>query len=106
MTKLPESIFDLIDLEGFRLRPGMYLGLKNIDVLNAFIDGYQYALESYNVKDEKSIKFEEFRGWVLGEYARPQYTGGWKHIILEDCQEDQGKSMDKFFELYDRFKKR
>jgi hypothetical protein len=82
----------------------MYLGLKSIDILNAFIDGYQYALNSYNVKDEKNIKFEHFREWVLLQYSRPSYSGGWKHIILEDCEGDQEKSMDKFFELYDQFK--
>jgi hypothetical protein len=104
MTELPESIFDLIDLESFRLRPGMYLQIKSIDVLRAFIDGYQYALDSYKVKDEKNERFEKFREWVLEYYSRPQYTGGWNHIILENCKGDQEKSVDKFFELYDKFK--
>ena len=104
MTKLPESIFELIDTESFRLRPGMYLGEKSINVLNAFIDGYQYALDSYNIKDEKNIKFERFRDWVIEYYSRGEYSGGWMHLILEDCNGDQQKSVDKFFDLYDKFK--
>ena len=104
MTEPPQSIFDLIDLESFRLRPAMYIGLKSIDVLDAFIGGYQYALDSYEIKDEKNTRFERFREWTLGQYARPNYAGGWKHIILEHSRGDQEKSVDTFFELYDRFK--
>lgn len=104
MTKLPESIFELIDTKSFRLRPGMYLGQKSIDVLNAVIDGYCYALDSYKITDKRSEEFEKFREWVIKYYSRRQYTGGWKHLILEDCKGDQQKSVDKFFELYDKFK--
>jgi hypothetical protein len=104
MTKLPKSIFELIDTEGFRLRPGMYLGEKSIDVLEAFIDGYQYALDSFEITDERNTEFEKFRGWVIKYYERGQYSGGWKHLILEDCKGDQQKSIDRFFDLYDKFK--
>ena len=72
--------------------------------MNAFIDGYQYALNSYKIKDDKNKRFEKFRGWVLQYYSRPVYTGGWKDLILEDCKGDQQKSVDQFFELYDQFK--
>ena len=82
----------------------MYLQAKRIDVLRAFIDGYQYALDSYGVKDNRNDRFKKFREWVLEHYSRPQYAGGWNDIILEDCKGDQQKSVDKFFDLYDKFK--
>jgi hypothetical protein len=104
MSDFPNSIFELIDTESFRQRPGMYLGQKNIDLLNAFIDGYQYAIEAFEISDFKSLKFKKFRIWVLAYYKAGQYTGGWKDIILEKCNGDRQKAVDTFFDLYDHFK--
>jgi len=105
MIKLPKSIFELIDTESFRERPGMYLGQNNIDLLSAFIDGYQYAIDSYQILDEKNIRFEHFRDWVIKFYSAGQYTGNWKNLILDNCNGDNQKAVDTFFTLYDTFRK-
>ena len=104
LTEFPKSIFELIDTKSFRERPGMYLGQKNIDLLSAMIEGYQYAIDSYEILDDKSIRFEKFRDWVVNFYNAGEYTGSWKHLILDDCNGDSQKAVDTFFNLYDRFK--
>jgi hypothetical protein len=82
----------------------MYLGQKSILMLSAFIDGYQYALHSFEISDHKSTKFDDFRNWVIHFYKAGQYSGGWHHLILDNCNDDDQKALDIFFELYDRFK--
>src|SRR5687767_14450943 len=103
MTRLPASLFDLIDTDSFRQRPGMYLGQKSIALLNALINGYIYAVDSYQISDDKEIKFRTFRDWVVKFYHAGQYNGGWEHLILEKCNGDSEKAVDTFFDLYDRF---
>jgi len=82
----------------------MYLGQKSIDLLSAFIEGYQYAIDSYQIIDEMETRFQKFRVWVINFYHAEEYTGGWKQVILDNCDDDSEKAVDVFFDLYDQFK--
>jgi len=103
MEQLPKSIFALLASESFRTRPGMYIGEKKISILRAFIDGYFYATESKNTTSSEKEKFAEFHDWVANYFGWYESTAGWKNIILKECDGDEEKAVDKFFEVYDKF---
>ena len=99
MKQHPNSIFELLSSENFRFRPEMYIGKKNVTILRAFIDGYFYA-ENNSLEKEK---FEEFHDWVANYFGWFESTAGWNNIILEECNGDEEKAIDKFFEIFDKF---
>ena len=106
MTKLPKSIFDLIDMEDFRKRTSMYIGDKKITALKSFIDGYFYAIWANDIEVDDKIRFDDFPDWVAKQFKWTESTGGWSKIILDECNGDEHLAVDKFFELYDKFKTR
>lgn len=106
MTKPPKLIFDLLDTENFRKRTAMYTGDKKITALRAFIDGYFYATWTYDIKIEDKMRFDDFHDWVAQQFNWKESTAGWSRIILYECNGDENLTVDKFFELYDRFKVR
>lgn len=105
--KYTESIFDLINEENFRKRTAMYIGEKKISILKGFIDGYFYGLDVKEIHlRESEPKFVNFSDWVANHFNWAESTAGWKNIILKECDGDEKLSVDKFFELYDKFKKK
>ena len=103
--KYTESIFDLMNEENFRKRTAMYIGEKKINILKGFIDGYFYGLDVKEIHlRESEPKFEKFSDWVANHFNWYESTAGWKNIILKECDGDEKLSVDKFFELYDKFK--
>ena len=106
MTKLPKSIFDLLDTDDFRTKTVMYIGDKSIMALKSFIDGYFYAIRANNIDADDNIKFDDFHDWVAGQFNWKESTAGWSRIILRECNENEELAIDKFFVLYDKFKTR
>jgi hypothetical protein len=106
MRGISESIFDLLDNDHFRRMSGMYLGQKRIDILRGLLEGYMNAVKYWNITDDKAIKFERFREWLIEYYSEGQYNAGWDYLILYHCNNDQYKAVDTFFELYDKFNSR
>jgi hypothetical protein len=106
MKMLPKSIFDLIDTEDFRTRTAMYIGDKKITALRSFVDGYFYATLTNNIEVEDKVNFNDFHDWVAKQFKWKESTAGWSRIILDECNGDEKFAVDKFFELYDRFKTR
>jgi len=104
--KYIESIFDLMNDENFRKRTAMYLGEKKISILRGFIVGYLYGLDAKEIQlRESEPKFEKFNDWVANHFNWYESTAGWNNIILKECGGDEKLAVDKFFELYDKFKK-
>ena len=101
MNKLPK-IKELINMHSFRTRTAMYIGEKKISILKSFFDGIYYSLEAYNVNEE--YIFNGFDDWIANYYGWTECTAGWKNIILSECNEDEEKAVDEFFNLYDKFK--
>lgn len=106
MTKLPKSIFELIDSDNFRKRTPMFTGDKGISALDSFIQGYFYAILANDIDIKGEIKFDEFPDWVAQYFKWTESTAGWRRIILQECKNDEDKALIKFFELYDKFKLR
>lgn len=104
-NKLKESIFDLITDANFRKRTAMFISEKKLSVLRGFMDGYFYGIDSKEIQlEESEPKFEKFKDWVANYFNWEYSTAGWKNIIIKECGGDENLAVDKFFELYDKFK--
>ena len=102
---LPKSIFELIDSESFRKRTAMYIGEKSISNLRIFMDGYQ-ACELFNEIKTKGTKppFWIFFNWICKYYNHSGSYSWWDGIILQNCENDEAKAIDTFFERFDEFR--
>lgn len=103
MAQLPSSIFDLLESENFRKRPGMYLAFPTISILFGFITGYFYAVDANDVTLEDMDKLNGFNDFVANHYRWPESMAGWRNIILKESGGDEEKAFTTFFELYDGY---
>ena len=103
MVQLPPSIFDLLESENFRRRPGMYLSSPTISILFGFITGYFYAVDANDVTLKDMDKLNGFNDFVANHYGWLESTAGWRNIILKESGGDEKKAFTRFFELYDVF---
>lgn len=105
MNKIDKmGISDAIDT--IRKRPGMYLGSKSITALSHFLNGYQFAQQDYGVGGVERLFPLNFK--FMHEFTKIQLCKddnlGWCNHILNACDGDEEKALDKFWELYDEFK--
>ncbi len=85
-------------------RPSMFVGSKSLTplyhYLNGYIDGARATLANAGFPD-----FEWFSSWVKGlEKSGYDLSAGWLHHILAVCGNDEGKALERFFELLEEFK--
>ncbi len=101
-----KTIFDTLNLPRFRECPALFLGKKDLSILQAWIDGYMDACD--DAEEEKRI--ETPNGLpisLLRDYIacmeQTESTGGIDHILRKaaDGQEDQ--AWGKFFAYLDSF---
>ncbi len=84
----------------------MYLGKKSITLLSAFINGYNFAIETNNIPVPEEIPpFGQFYDWIARYYKSKLSTAEWHNIILQEVG-DEVKALDVFFELLELFKQR
>ena len=95
------SIVEL--LKFIRTRPLMYIGDKKISSIHSFLDGFHYALYLNHIKGEDIIPFWYFHEFVSRHYNWGESTAGWCHIILEENSNDEERSLNVFFELFEQF---
>ena len=93
-------------IEVIRKRLGMYLGELSISKLETFLNGYRMAL---NDLEEKAyaifpLPLRFFHDYVAFRYHYSGSSSGWKNMILDQVDHDEGKGLDLFFELLDEFK--
>jgi hypothetical protein len=96
------NIYDLLDR--LRERPGLYLGVKSISRLRAFLDGYNTAFIdeglSLSMGDPSFARFDE---WVAQQYQQPDSVAGWNDLILWEV-DDEEIAVDTFYKLLDKFR--
>lgn len=82
----------------------MYIGAKDINLLDGFLNGIFYALQAYDIEEE--WLFEGFHEWVADYYNFGPTSFGWKDkdIILKECDGEVALAADIFFKLYDLFR--
>lgn len=102
----PKSIFEILDLDHFRKRPAMFLGEKSISKLRTYMIGYQ-TCETYNRIKSKETKppFWLFFPWICKYYSHSGSYYSWDGIILQNCNNDEEKALDTFFQRLDEFRK-
>ncbi len=95
-----DSIYDLI--MKIRPRPAIYLGNKDIRLLNAFINGYTHAgYESgMLLEGDDNWLYHGFRVYLAVKY-NDRSARGWAGLI--EHHEPDGSSTDAFFRLLDEF---
>jgi len=71
--------------------------------MRSFLDGFRYALSLNHIKEEDIIPFWYFHEFVSRHYSWGESTAGWCDIILEENKNDEEKSLDVFFELFEQF---
>lgn len=92
-------------IETIRKRPGMYLGSNSITDLSHFLDGYVMAEKEHDVywrKEMFPLDFEFIDEFTKIRLKKFNNLGWWNHI-LDYCEADEEKALNKFFELYDEF---
>lgn len=89
-------------LKKIQKRPAMYLGKKSIFSLQAFLDGYYFARRELKVDlTEEESEFQEFLKWIRQKFNVE--TGQlWASIVLFHSA-DEGKAVERFFNLFEEF---
>ena len=83
-------------------KPELYLGIKSISRLEAFMSGYTTAAQTFN--PEIDLKFLwNFYHWVSKEYES-QTTHSWASVILFMELHDEYKAFEKTKELWYTYK--
>ena len=101
----PKTIFELIDSENFRKRTAMYIGEKSISNLRIFMDGYSICEHFNNIKPQDTQPpFWLFFHWICKYYKHNGSYYNWDGIILQNCEMDEAKALDTFFERFDEFR--
>lgn len=92
-------------LQKIKKRPAVYLGKKSIFSLQAFLDGYYFARRELKVElTEQESEFQEFLQWIRQKFNVE--TGQlWASIVLFHSA-DEGKAVERFFNLFEEFKDR
>ena len=97
------KIYEVLD--SMRSKPYLWLTSKSITALQNFMNGYLqlgYANDIYN-KDEPFI--DEFKYWILSRDEDHSGVGNpYSDVLLRECDGDEEKAFDKFFECLDEFK--
>lgn len=99
------KIFDDF-LGALRKRPPMFIRKKYITYLETLINGYLMGKRDAKIYCTRLFPLDF---WFMHEFVRIKYneessTAGWCNIILNNCDNDEEKAFDRFFEVYDEFK--
>lgn len=93
-------------IEQIRVRPGMYIGEKNITYLSRFLCGVEFSLRQNQIPENQylpELPFFLFHEYAARHYGDSSASKGYARIILEHCDFDEEKALGKFFELYASF---
>ncbi|WP_313998240.1 hypothetical protein [Xanthocytophaga flava] len=98
-----ENIYQLLDK--IKSCPIMYLGKNSITALKQFLGGYSYALHSFGIDNPEMPPFVMFHEWSAYRFKWSESTAGWKNIILEECEGDEARALDVFYQVLEDFKR-
>ena len=125
---MPEETYNIYDLlDKMREQPAMYLGVKSLIRLHAFVEGHHLALLERSVKDVSNPPFFaiEFFDWVAVKLGYHSSEMGWCNAILADTlgrspnrrglwrrlglrgvkPMEDAAALDRFYELLDEYRR-
>jgi hypothetical protein len=88
-------------IKNIKKRPAMYLGGNSILRLKSFVDGYYFAICSYEVEIYEGELWRDFQDWVAKRYDIYS-SQNWSDIILF-FSIDEYEALNEFFKLFDEF---
>jgi hypothetical protein len=100
------KIYELLDL--VKRRPEILLTSKSITALQNFLNGYMQlgfgdGDEIYNLGEPR---IDNFNDWILNKDKEESGVGNpYSRVLLKECNEDEAKAFDRFFEYLDEFKR-
>ncbi len=98
-----KNIYEMLDF--IKERPSMFIGDNKITSLRTFLDGYQLSNRLHNIQDELIFPpFYYFHRWVQLHFKSELSTAGYSHIMLQNNNNDEEKSLNSFFSVIDDFK--
>jgi hypothetical protein len=100
--EVPLSICDLLDL--IRKRPGFYTIERSIFRLDSFLSGYELGVRQAGFVLYDADELARFRDWLAPRLGFTQSTSGTANMIRDKSASD-AEAFDRFFALWDEFKK-
>jgi hypothetical protein len=91
-------------LDSIQKRPGMYLGKRDLDLLQSYINGF-YTCEVLNkMVDEKDEQFQnDFYHWLQKKYELAS-CNSWRDLVKQLSEKNGKDEMDLFFAVFNEFK--
>jgi hypothetical protein len=74
------TLYDL--LNKISVRTGMYIGEQKLSNLRSYINGFEAAMYTANIKNNTIPAFSGFHNWVAEKYGFYESTAGWQNMIL------------------------
>lgn len=100
LNKRIDEINSYVDLIGFLTRrPEMYLGSKSIQILNAFLNGWDVGRKS-KISDGEILS--GFQPWIENKFTS-KTTHHWSEIILYYNSCVDYKAFDDFIKLWNEY---
>ena len=90
-------------LKTIQHKPAMYLGNMSISKLDSYIHGYNAACYFKGIEEELEPRWHLFHEFAKRKTGFYESTGGWCYMILSQCDGDEEKAINLFFEYFDEF---
>ncbi len=101
-----KTVFDLLTLPRFRMRPELFIGKRDLHTLETWIRGYEAACEDAGERERLNTP-NGVPVFLLRDYIALQEgdnsTGGIAYILLRAAGEREQEAWDRFFSHLDRF---
>ena len=98
------KIYELLDL--IKRRPDLLLTSKSISSLLNYINGYLAIPYRNNMYHQGEQDIEQFWNWIHNKVKPGSERCTMYSILLIECNGDEEKAFDKFFDYLDEFKRK
>jgi hypothetical protein len=98
----PNNFYEFLDL--IREKHYLYIGSKSLSTLHDVINGYMISCWVHNIEENLVPEWEGFNDFVAKHLNYYESTSGYRNMILEKCNMDEQKALEKFFELTELYR--
>lgn len=97
------KIYEVLD--AMRQKPHLWLTTKSIIALQDFLNGYMQLGFADDIYYPGEPNIDDFKYWILNRDQRELGVGNsYSTVLLHECNGNEEKAFDKFFEYLDKFK--
>ena len=98
------KIYEVLDC--MRQKPHFWLTSKSIISLQNFLNGYMQLGFAEDIYHPGEPNIDDFARWILSKDDRQLgVDNSFSRVLLLQCNGDEEKAFEKFFEYLDEFKK-